>query len=223
MTGGQARALGRLSNDYLLPSRIDAEGGLADAIGCAPLAVEIGFGNGNALVALALLHPEWLCIGVDVYQPGFGALMLACEQHKVGNVRIADSDALTFLLSLPPESIHRLHVFFPDPWPKKRHRKRRLVTAGFAACAAERLEPGGRLLLATDWPDYAEAMQDVLNAEPMLQGGVAERPNTRPVTPFEAKGMAQGRVIVDLAYRRVVPRQDCERHKDTGGDPPESV
>lgn len=205
MTAGQARALERLSGNYLLRLRssgTDADF-LADAFGRrAPLVIEVGFGNGAALAALALAHPQWNCVGVDVYQPGFGALLLACERHNIRNVRIADSDALAFLHLLPPSSIRRLHVFFPDPWPKKRHRKRRLVNDVFAARAADCLEPEGRLLLATDCGDYAEAMQDVLSAEPLLLGGIAARPSVRPVTPFEAKATAQGRVIVELDYRR---------------------
>ena len=173
----------------------------------APLAIEACFGNGVALAALATSHPDWNCVGVDVYRPGFGALMLACERHDVDNVRIVEGEVLTFLRGLQGASVHRLHVFFPDPWPKKRHHKRRLVNDAFARAAANCLEPDGALCLATDWEEYAEQMIEVLGAEPGLAGGVAARAE-RPLTPFEAKGLASGRRVVDLAYRRVADQRN---------------
>ena len=177
---------------------------IADAFGrSAPLALEIGFGNGSALAALAKSHSDWNCIGVDVYRPGFAALALACEREELANVRIVDAEASAFLSQLPTASVHCIQVFFPDPWPKKRHHKRRLVNAEFAAGAANCLVPRGCLALATDWPDYAQQMLAVLNAEAALQGGVTARPELRPITPFEAKALAQGRAIVDMTYRRV--------------------
>lgn len=175
--------------------------GLDEAFGRrAPLAVEIGFGNGNALVALALAKPDWNCIGVDVYRPGFGALMLACERDDIRNVRIADDEGLAFLHRLPEASVQHISVFFPDPWPKKRHHKRRLVNASFASRVAACLAPNGHILLATDWPEYAQAMREALDAVPTLRGGIAPRPDIRPTTPFEAKAQTAGRPIVDLAY-----------------------
>ena len=182
-----------------------------DAFGrTAPLVVEVGFGNGAALAELAKTHPDWNCVGVDVYRPGFGALMLACDRDGIDNVRIADTEARCFLHRLEPGCLHRLLVFFPDPWPKKRHHKRRLVDADFATVAAQRLEVDGAFALATDWPPYAEQMQAVLDAEPDLQGGPAARA-MRPVTPFEVKGLAGGRPVVDLEYRRtptgIAPRR----------------
>ncbi len=172
-----------------------------DAFGrTAPLVVEVGFGNGAALAELAMAHPDWNCVGVDVYRPGFGALMLACDRGDIDNVRIADTEARHFLHKLEPGCLHRLLVFFPDPWPKKRHHKRRLVDADFATVAARSLEVGGMLALATDWTPYAEQMRAVLDAEPGLQGGPADRA-MRPVTPFEAKGLAGGRPVVNLEYR----------------------
>ena len=167
-----------------------------------PLAIETCFGNGAALAELAESHPSWNCLGVDVYRPGFGALMLACERDEIDNVRIADTEVLGLLRRLVPGTVHRLSAFFPDPWPKKRHHKRRLVNADFALAVAGCLETDGMLHLATDWEDYASQMLEVLNAEPSLEGGVASRAE-RPVTPFEAKGLARGRRVVDLAYRRV--------------------
>ena len=185
----------------LPPSAAPSTEFLDEAFGrSAPLALEIGFGNGTALVALAQAHPNWNCIGVDVYRPGFGALMLACEREEVRNVRIVDSNALDLLERLPDASLRQIDVFFPDPWPKARHHKRRLVDAAFAAQAAACLATGSRIRLATDAADYAEQMQQVLDAEQTLAGGVSPRPPERPVTPFEAKALAQGRSIVDLAY-----------------------
>lgn len=202
-TVAQARALAQLAPRYMIappPSEtIDAEAVFGRT---APLVVEIGFGNGSALAAWAQAHTDWNCLGVDVYQPGFGALMLACEREELANVRVAAAEGSTLLASLPPASVCRLHVYFPDPWPKKRHHKRRLVNAEFAARATACLSRDGTLRLATDWPSYAEQMLAVLDAEADLCGGVAARPASRPQTPFEAKAVAQGRQIFELRYRR---------------------
>ena len=206
MTAAQARALETLSDEYLLTlpdGRIDSAL-WADAFKRAgPLAIEIGFGNGAALAQLALAHPGWNCVGVDVYRPGFGALMLMCQREGVDNVRIVEAEALSLIKRLAPGSVRLVNVFFPDPWPKARHHKRRLVNAEFATAVADCLELGGTLSLATDWASYAEQMAAVLAVVPTLAGGETERPASRPVTPFEAKGEAAGRAVVDLTYRRV--------------------
>ena len=206
MTAAQARAVDTLSHEYLLAFPDGPIGPSAWATAfdrAAPLAIEIGFGNGAALAQLALAHPDWNCVGVDVYRPGFGALMLACQRDSIYNVRIVETEALSLLKRLEASSVRLVNVFFPDPWPKARHHKRRLVNTEFAAAVAACLEPGGKLSLATDWAPYAERMVDVLGAVPTLAGGTTERPTSRPVTPFEAKGEAAGRAVVDLAYRRV--------------------
>ena len=205
LTTAQARALDELSDRYLvdLPDTAIGAGFWREVFDHAgPLAIETCFGNGAALADLAKSHPTWNCLGVDVYRPGFGALMLACERDGIDNVRIADTEVLSLLRRLEPGTVHRLSAFFPDPWPKKRHHKRRLVNADFAAAAAACLEIDGTLHLATDWEDYAAQMLEVLNAEPNLEGSVASRAE-RPVTPFETKGLASGRRVLDLAYRRV--------------------
>lgn len=205
LTTAQARALDELSPRYFvdLPDAAIGTGFWAETFGRdGPLAIETCFGNGAALAELARSHPTWNCLGVDVYRPGFGALMLACERDEIDNVRIADTEVLSLLRRLEPGTVHRLSAFFPDPWPKKRHHKRRLVNAAFAVAVATCLEAGGTLHLATDWEDYAAQMLEVLNGEPNLEGGVVSRAE-RPVTPFEAKGLAGGRRVVDLAYRRV--------------------
>ena len=203
-TAAQARALATLSPAYV----VDAPAtGLSAHLGAvfgrsAPLAVEIGFGNGQALAVFARARPDWNCLGVDVYQPGFGALMLACAREQLDNVRIVAAEGSDLLARLDGGSVRRLHVYFPDPWPKKRHRKRRLVDAAFAARAAACLAAGGVLRLATDWPDYAEQMREALDAEPALVGGPAARPEHRPQTPFEAKAVGQGRRVFEFRYRR---------------------
>ena len=207
MTAAQARALDTLSDEYLLKL---PEGPIGSSLWStafnrtAPLAIEIGFGNGTALAHLALAHPGWNCVGVDVYRPGFGALMLACRKDGIDNVRIVETEALSLLKRLGPASVHLVNVFFPDPWPKARHHKRRLVNADFASAVAGCLEPGGTLSLATDWGPYAEQMAEVLAAVPGLRGGRTEHPESRPMTAFEAKGTAAGRAVVDLTYRRAV-------------------
>ena len=206
MTAAQARALDTLSDEYLLAI---PEGPIGPSLWAAafdrpaPLAIEIGFGNGASLAHLALAHPDWNCVGVDVYRPGFGALMLACRKDGIDNVRIVESEALTLLKRLASASVRLVNVFFPDPWPKARHHKRRLVNADFGSAVAGCLESGGTLSLATDWGPYAEQMVEVLAAVPTLGGGQTERPDSRPMTAFEAKGIAAGRAVVDLTYRRV--------------------
>ena len=205
MTAAQARALDRLATSYELEA---PPGALttpywASVFGRqAPLALEIGFGNGTALAALAANRPDWNCVGIDVYKPGFGALMLACEREDLTNVRIVEGAALSLLQRLAPASVHQINVFFPDPWPKARHHKRRLVTPDFASAVTRGLEQGGAVRLATDWAPYAEHMVEVLSAEPGLVGGPTTRPPWRPVTAFEAKGVAQGRTVVELLYRK---------------------
>lgn len=165
----------------------------------APVAVEVGFGNGSALATLAKTRPDWNCLGVDVYRPGFGALMLRCEREEVTNVRVVNAEATTLLRRLAPGAVHVINAFFPDPWPKKRHHKRRLVNARFAAAVKACLAPDGTLALATDNAGYAAAMVEVLAAAG-FRGGPAARP-ARPVTPFEAKARAAGRTVTELAFR----------------------
>ncbi len=204
LTAAQARALALHSHRYLLdlPDTTIGADFWREAFGRdGRLAIETCFGNGVALADLAKSNPSWNCVGVDVYRPGFGALMLACERDGVDNVRIADTEVLCLLRRLEPGTVHRVSAFFPDPWPKKRHHKRRLVNADFATAVAACLEAGGSLHLATDWEDYALQMTAVLDAEPNLKGGVSARPE-RPVTAFEAKGLASGRRVMELAYRR---------------------
>lgn len=167
------------------------------------LIVEIGSGVGEATAALAATRPSYDVLAFEVWRPGVAATLARLDEVGADNVRICSVDAVWSLENLlAPEAISELWTFFPDPWRKKKHHKRRLVSPAFAALAANRLRPGGWWRLATDWEDYAEQMIEVLDAEPSLDGGVVERWDERPVTKFERKGVAAGRAITDLAYRR---------------------
>lgn len=170
----------------------------------APLVVEIGGGVGEATAALAAARPEVNVLALEVWQPGVAESLGRVAAAGATNVRFCGVDAVwTLEHLLGPGSISELWTFFPDPWHKTRHHKRRLVNAENAALVASRLAPGARWRLATDWADYAEQMIEVLDAEPLLEGGVVERWADRPVTKFERKGLAKDRVITDLTYRRV--------------------
>jgi tRNA (guanine-N7-)-methyltransferase len=170
----------------------------------APLAVEIGSGVGEATVALAATRPAYDVLGIEVWQPGVADTFHRMEQAGVENIRMISVDAVWSLEHLVgPESITELWTFFPDPWPKQRHVRRRLVVPQLAHLAATRLVPGGFWRLATDWGDYADQMRRVLDGEPLLAGGVVDRWSDRPLTRFERRGLEAGRSITDLAYRRL--------------------
>lgn len=190
----------------LSPAAQTAEGFLA-ASGfevAGPLLVEIGFGIGEALAPAATGRPGWNVLGFEVWRPGVADCLAALAELDAENVRLSTLDATWAIEHLiEPDSVAELWTFFPDPWPKTRHHKRRLVNPGFAALAGSRLVAGGVWRLATDWAHYAEQMQAVLDAEPLLEGGVTERYTDRPMTRFERRGLAAGRQVTDLAYRRL--------------------
>jgi tRNA (guanine-N7-)-methyltransferase len=170
----------------------------------APVVVEIGSGIGEATAVLAALRPDVNILAFEVWRPGVAHTLGLLAEAGADNVRLISVDAVWALEHLfAPGSLEELWTFFPDPWPKKRHHKRRLVTPEFTALVATRLRPGGLWRLATDWTQYAEQMQVILDAEPGLQGGPAERWSDRPVTTFERQGVAADRVITDLTYRAV--------------------
>ena len=167
----------------------------------APLILEIGSGMGESTAALAAAEPDVDHLAVEVFEPGIAALLMRATE--LTNLVVLRGDAVTLLSEKVPEaSLAGIRIFFPDPWPKRRHHKRRLVQPAFVALAASRLEPGGTLHMATDWADYAEQMRAVADAEPRLVGGEVPRPPWRPVTKFEARARAEGREVHDFVYRR---------------------
>lgn len=175
----------------------------------APLVVEIGPGMGESLVALAAAHPETNFLAFEVYRSGVGGIVVKCAQSGIDNIRVVMADASTGLEHLFTEdSVDEFWTFFPDPWPKQRHHKRRLVTPEFASLVASRLTPGGLWRLATDWPDYATQMRSVLADHPDFVNpysdlsGWGPRWSGRPVTRFEQRGIDEGRPIRDFTVRR---------------------
>ena len=211
LTPGQERAIDRLWPEF----GIDAEPGsgpldFEKLFGRrAPVIAEIGFGNGDATWQTALAHPGQNFIGIEVHRPGVGRLLMALEKHQIFNVRIACQDAVEFLAeSVPPASLDGIRIYFPDPWPKKRHHKRRIVQPEFVARLAACLKPGGVLHLATDWAPYAEHMTEVLTDIPSFRNLAAEghyspRPDWRPETHFEKRGRRLGHDVFDLLYERL--------------------
>ena len=171
-----------------------------------PKTLEIGFGMGETTAQIAAAHPHNDYLGIEVHTPGVGSLLRLIEAYALANVRIIQYDAVEVLNHMiAPESLSAIHVFFPDPWPKKRHHKRRLIQPPLARLLASRLQPGGHLHLATDWEDYAEQMLEVLSAEERLEntaGGFAARPAYRPLTKFETRGLKLGHRVWDLVFRR---------------------
>ncbi|MGH8453281.1 MAG: tRNA (guanosine(46)-N7)-methyltransferase TrmB, partial [Nevskiales bacterium] len=175
----------------------------------APRVLEIGFGNGESVLAQALARPEQDYLGIEVHRPGIGRLLARLSAQEVSNVRVVCADAVEILTQrIPPRSLNCVELYFPDPWPKTRHHKRRIVQPDFADAVARALRPGGRWLLATDWAPYAEHMREVLNAHAEFanlaaDGGFVSRPPERLLTRFEQRGLKLGHQVFDLAYRRI--------------------
>lgn len=172
----------------------------------APVILEIGFGMGETTAAVAAAHPQSDFLGVEVHGPGVGSLLNRIEATKLRNLRVIRHDAVDVMdAMIAPDSLAGIHVYFPDPWPKKRHHKRRLLKPAFVRALAQRLAPGGYLHAATDWEDYANEMLATLSAEPSLantEGGFALRPSWRPLTKFESRGLGLGHAVFDLLFRR---------------------
>lgn len=180
-----------------------------DAVGAAiaawdgPVVMEIGFGTGSATAEMAAADPSTLVIACDIHTPGVGELLRRVRERGLANVRVVEADALDVLREqVTPAALDGVRSYFPDPWPKARHRKRRLIAPERAALIASRVRPGGTWELATDWDDYAEHAREVLDANPLWSGGTVERPAYRPVTRYEARGLREGRAITDLRYVR---------------------
>jgi tRNA (guanine-N7-)-methyltransferase len=209
MTAAQAQALQELWPRY----GIEPEGPALDPAALfsrrTPVTLEIGFGNGDNLLALATAHPERDFIGVEVHPPGVGHLLHQAAAASLANLRVFRHDAVEVLRErIAPDCLDAILVLFPDPWHKKRHHKRRLINAEFVELAASRLAPGGTLQLATDWVPYAEVMLEVLNASALLRnraadGAFVSRLPGRIRTRFEARGERLGHEVRDLCYERI--------------------
>lgn len=209
VTAGQADALQRLWPKWGLD--IDGQRTLdltAMFDGKSAVVLEIGFGMGEATAQMAADDPDTGILAVDVHTPGQGNLLGLAERNGLDNIRVANGDAVILLREmLPPASLDGLRVYFPDPWPKARHHKRRIIQPDFLDLAAPRLKPGAVLHCATDWEPYAEQMLEVLTAHPEFEttqadGGYAPRPAFRPLTRFEGQGLDKGHVVHDLLFRR---------------------
>ena len=204
---GQQRALDELAPRFVLPFQPAALDLAAAFSRAAPVILEIGFGMGDATAQVAAAMPQRNLLGVEVHPPGVGALLKRIGEMQLGNIRILRHDAVEVLQQMiAPAALAGVHVWFPDPWHKKRHHKRRLIQAPFVDLVVSRLAAGGYLHCATDWQDYAEQMLEVLSAEPQLvnQAGssYAPRPAWRPLTKFEQRGLKLGHGVWDLLFSR---------------------
>ncbi|MDR0478280.1 MAG: tRNA (guanosine(46)-N7)-methyltransferase TrmB [Burkholderiaceae bacterium] len=206
-TTGQARALVELGPRFIVPF----DSAVTDLVAAckgnfSSVALEIGFGMGGATAHIAAQRPDTLFIGCEVHEPGVGALLKLIGEQDLHNIRILRHDAVEVLARMiAPGTLDGLHIFFPDPWHKKRHHKRRLIQPPLVHMAAERLKPGGYLHCATDWEPYAEHMLQVLRAEPLLvntASGYAPRPAYRPATKFEQRGLRLGHGVWDMVFAR---------------------
>lgn len=212
ITAGQRRAWAQdwprlgVTLDELGEERLDLAGWFGRD---APLLLEIGTGMGETTAALAAAAPEVNYLAVEVYRPGLAHLLMLGAELGLDHLRLLRGDAVALLRDrLEPGSVHAIRVFFPDPWPKYRHHKRRLVQPSFVALAASRLEPGGTLHLATDWEHYADGMLAACLGEPSLRNtstapdGWTPRPSWRPITKFEQRAIEEGRVVHDLVFEK---------------------
>ncbi|GLS05251.1 tRNA (guanine-N(7)-)-methyltransferase [Chitiniphilus shinanonensis] len=205
LSKGQERALADFGPQFLLPyaaQSLDLDAAFGRA---APTILEIGFGMGGATAQIAAQAPQTNFLGVEVHTPGVGSLLKLIGEQALTNLRIVQHDAVEVLQHmLSPASLAGAHIFFPDPWHKKRHNKRRLVQPQFVKLLVSRIAPGGYLHLATDWEDYAIQMLEVLSAEPLLENTApdyAPRPDYRPLTKFEDRGLRLGHGVWDLVFR----------------------
>jgi len=206
MGPGQQRALDELGPRFVLPFEPRPLDFAATFGRSAPTVLEIGFGMGDATARIAAAQPGTDFIGIEVHQPGVGALLKRIGELGLSNLRLLQHDAVEVLQAMiPPQSLAGVHIYFPDPWHKKRHHKRRLLQPAFVAHLATRLARGGYLHCATDWQPYAEQMLELLSAEPLLRNsgtGYAARPDWRPLTKFEARGLKLGHGVWDLLFLR---------------------
>lgn len=206
VTGAQQRACDELLPRIGIPySREPLD--LDRAFGRAsPKILEIGFGMGETTARIAADHPQNDYLGIEVHTPGVGSLLKRAAELGLTNIRVIQHDAVEVVEHMiPPGSLDGTHIFFPDPWPKKRHHKRRLIQPPFVALLASRMKHGAYVHVATDWEDYAQQIMEVLSAEPLLANtadGYAPRPGHRPLTKFENRGLKLGHGVWDLVFRR---------------------
>jgi len=208
LTTSQKRALDELWPDYGLdyaPDLID----FSQVFGrSAPVVLEIGFGNGETLVKQAAASPETDFVGIEVHEPGVGHCLIAAQDAAVSNLRLIVHDAIEVLEhQLPATCLRRINLYFPDPWPKKRHHKRRIVQPAFLNTCADKLEPGGAIHVATDWANYAEHIDEVFAACPRFhcterREHDGDQPFERPMTKFEKRGLRHGHRIVDWRFEK---------------------
>ncbi len=208
-TSGQAKALEELGPRYVLayaPAPLDREAVFGAETAANPLILEIGFGMGDATAHIADVMRDKNFLGCEVHEPGVGALLKHIGERGLTNIRILQHDAVEVLdHMLSEQSLDGVHIFFPDPWHKTKHHKRRLLQTPLVAKLASRLKPGGYLHCATDWEPYAQQMLEVLGAEPLLRNTAetyAAKPDYRPLTKFEKRGLRLGHGVWDLVFRR---------------------
>ena len=206
VSNAQRRAVDTLSSVYGIayaPGALDFRRAFGRQ---APTILEIGFGMGETTAAIAQAHPENNYLGIEVHTPGFGSLLKLIAEQGLGNLRLIQHDAVEVLEHMiAPASLAGVHIFFPDPWPKKRHHKRRLIQPGLVGLLASRLEPGAYLHAATDWEEYAGQILAVFGAEPALANtvpGFAPRPDYRPQTKFESRGLKLGHGVWDIVFNK---------------------
>lgn len=202
----QQRAYAQLLPRFGIPYRAERLD-LRQAFGRrAPVVAEIGFGMGETTARIAAANPDKDYLAIEVHSPGVGSLLKRIAEQEIRNIRIVQHDAVEVLRDMVPEaSLAAIHIFFPDPWPKKRHHKRRLLQGDFAELAVTRLEKGGNLHIATDWKEYADEVLALLTTIPGLRNtaaGFAERPATRPETKFERRGRRLGHEVWDVVFER---------------------
>jgi tRNA (guanine-N7-)-methyltransferase len=210
LTENQRDAIERLTPRFCVPFNPKQRFDFISVFGNDnPVTFEIGCGMGETTAKIALDNPGTNYLGCEVYPAGIGALLRRIEQADLENVRLVQHDAVEILQhAIAPDSLHRVHILFPDPWPKKRHHKRRLIQPAFVALLATRLQQGGTIHCATDWEPYAEQMLTVLQGNPDLvndAGGAGQwlaRPAWRPVTKFENRGLRRGYVVRDLSFTK---------------------
>ncbi|UUZ70972.1 tRNA (guanosine(46)-N7)-methyltransferase TrmB [Polaromonas sp. P1(28)-8] len=209
-TVGQAKAFADVGPRFLLAYKAEPLDFAAAFGRVAPTILEIGFGMGEATAHIAALSPDKNFLCCEVHTPGVGALLKRIQEQALGNIRILQHDAVEVIDNmLPAGSLDGVHIFFPDPWHKKKHNKRRLIQAPLIAKLAARLKPGGYLHCATDWQPYAEQILEVLSAEALLKntadasgGGYASKPDYRPLTKFENRGIKLGHGVWDVVFTR---------------------